>query len=120
MALPHLAIHVIKPFGDCTALRAMHPSYSTLSCCLRTVTQPEHWLSKALQYLAILQGALFGTVGILELCLTLRGTLHWVWVRPMHSFFSSICMRDETHNAETVLNRRLPPPFQRLCPRWRP
>ena len=86
MALPHLATHAIKPFGDCTASRAVHPSYSTLSCCSRTVTQPEHWLSKALQYLAMLQGALFGTVCILDLCLTLRGTLYWVWARPMHEF----------------------------------
>ena len=88
MALPRLAIHVIKPFGDCIASQAMHPSYSTLSCCSCTVTQPEHWLSKALQYLAILQGALFGTVCILNLCLTLRGTLHWVWARPMHELHS--------------------------------
>jgi hypothetical protein len=27
-------------------LLAVHPSYSTLSCCSCTVTQPEHWLQK--------------------------------------------------------------------------
>ena len=109
MALPLLAIHTIKPFGDSRASQAMHPSYSTLSCLLtyRHLTQTLASNSPAIS-------------SYIARCLCLVRYVYLVYVSPFGAPFigcglgpcmnctPSICTRDETYNVETVLNRRLP------------
>ena len=109
MALPLLAIHTIKPFGDSRASQAMHPSYSTLSCLLtyRHLTQTLASNSPAIS-------------SYIARCLCLVRYIYLIYVSPFGAPFigcglgpcmnctPSICTRDETYNAETVLNRRLP------------